>query len=296
MKNLRFCLLVILLSNLIAINTVICDELDNDEPSSTPSPFKTTKSSIVILNENNWRTILRNEWMVEFYAPWCPACKNLAPTWELLAKWAGNGKISVAKIDVTTAPALSGRFFVTALPTIFHVKDGEFRQYRGSRNLESLQEFVENMQWEKLEKISEWKHPDSIQMTVVSYFFKLSHLLKELNNQLLKEYGLPVWASYAIFAIGTILIGAILGLILVCIIDFLFPPKMATRLSFSEVKEKELLLQQTEGDDIDIRGDELEDEGEEDAETSDEEKYSGSDSDAVPESDKKKITTRKSRK
>lgn len=53
------------------------------------------------------------------HAPWCPACKNLAPAWEQLATWSNDLNIKTAQIDVTTSPALSGRFLVTALPTIF---------------------------------------------------------------------------------------------------------------------------------------------------------------------------------
>uniref|UniRef100_A0A8C2JJM8 Thioredoxin domain-containing protein n=2 Tax=Bilateria TaxID=33213 RepID=A0A8C2JJM8_CYPCA len=64
--------------------------------------------------------MLQGEWMIEFFAPWCPACKNLAPTWERFARVAKDVQVQVAKIDVTTSPSLSGRFFVTALPTIYH--------------------------------------------------------------------------------------------------------------------------------------------------------------------------------
>ena len=53
------------------------------------------------------------------YAPWCPACKNLASAWEKLGSWSDDLNIKTARIDVTTSPALSGRFLVTALPTIY---------------------------------------------------------------------------------------------------------------------------------------------------------------------------------
>lgn len=53
------------------------------------------------------------------FAPWCPACKNLAPVWERYANTAKEVNVNVGKIDVTTSPSLSGRFFVTALPTIY---------------------------------------------------------------------------------------------------------------------------------------------------------------------------------
>lgn len=53
------------------------------------------------------------------YAPWCPACKALQPVWDEFAGWSADLGISVAKVDVTTSSGLSGRFMVTALPTIY---------------------------------------------------------------------------------------------------------------------------------------------------------------------------------
>lgn len=262
-------------------------------------PASAAKSQVIELDEANWDRMLTEEWLVEFYAPWCPACKNLAPIWDDLSTWSDDLSIKIAKVDVTTSPGLSGRFFVTALPTIFHVLNGEFRQYKGSRDLNTLMTFIEEKKWQSLEPVSSWSKPDSIQMSLVSQFFKLSNFLKELNVMLSKEYGLPTWGSYALFAIGTILLGAILGLILVCVIDFMFPPKSAQRKSFSEHKRSLKNEKETE----DLKGDELEDEDEnqeetaggvqdeeeDDAEeTSDGEKYSGSDSEEVPESDRKK--------
>lgn len=258
------------------------------------NPINAAKSQVIELDEGNWDRMLTEEWLVEFYAPWCPACKNLAPVWDDLSTWSDDLNIKTAKVDVTTSPGLSGRFFVTALPTIFHVLNGEFRQYKGPRDLNSLMTFVEEKKWQQLEPVSAWSKPDSIQMSLVSQFFKLSHFLKEVNTMLSKEYGLPVWGTYALFAIGTILLGAILGLILVCVIDFMFPPKSAQRKSFSEHKKN----LQNEKVAEDIKGDELEDEDEqaagvqdeeedEEDETSDGEKYSGSDSEEAPESEQK---------
>ena len=53
------------------------------------------------------------------YAPWCPACRGLQPTWEEFGGWSEDLEIGVGQVDVTTSPGLSGRFMVTALPTIF---------------------------------------------------------------------------------------------------------------------------------------------------------------------------------
>ncbi|XP_017002013.1 thioredoxin-related transmembrane protein 1 isoform X2 [Drosophila takahashii] len=211
---------------------------------------------LIELDEDNWHLMLQGEWMIEFFAPWCPACKNLAPTWERFARVAKDVKVQVAKIDVTTSPSLSGRFFVTALPTIYHVKDGEFRQYRGARDGDALLYFVKKQQWQSIEPLSAWKKPDTIHMSVLSYFFKLSHTLKDFNGRLQEEYGLPTWGSYALFAIATIFVGAALGLLLVCLVDFVYPPKKSQRQSFSESQDN-----LTEGLE-DLATEEIEDDGE----------------------------------
>ncbi|XP_069677516.1 thioredoxin-related transmembrane protein 1 isoform X2 [Periplaneta americana] len=105
------------------------------------------------------------------------------------------------------------------------VMDGEFRQYRGARDKDAFISFVEDKKWKTIDAIPSWKSPASLQMSVVSYFFKLSQVLRAVHNKLMEEYGMPTWGSYLIFAVATIIIGALLGLVLVCVIDLIYPPK-----------------------------------------------------------------------
>lgn len=184
-----------------------------------------TNAKLTVISEENWKDILVGEWMVEFMAPWCPACRALQPTWEEFSGWNEDLEISVGQVDVTASPGLSGRFMVTALPTIFHVKDGVFRQYRGARDKDSFISFIEDKKWKQVEEISSWKDPSSVQMSLVSYFFKLSMVLRNVHTILTEEYQLPYWISYVAFALATIILGGVLGLILVCCIDFIFPPR-----------------------------------------------------------------------
>ncbi|XP_011308529.1 thioredoxin-related transmembrane protein 1 [Fopius arisanus] len=186
-----------------------------------------SRGSVEELNEENWDRMLVGEWMVEFFAPWCPACKDLEPIWSHLGDRKGELGINVGKVDVTDSPGLSGRFMVTALPTIYHVKDGLFRQYKSPRDRDSLVNFVRSKTWLKVEPISSWKSPTSIQMSIISQFFKMSQVLRAIHTKLMEDFGLPTWGSYLIFAIATIIIGAILGLLIVCVIDFIYPPKPA---------------------------------------------------------------------
>jgi len=177
------------------------------------------------ITEDNWRDVLTGEWMVEFFAPWCPACRALQPAWDEFSGWSEDLEVGIAQVDVTLSPGLSGRFMVTALPSIFHVKDGIFRQYRGARDKDSFISYIEEKKWSKVEPVSSWKSPDSFQMTMVSYFFKLSMVLRNVHTTLTEEYKLPSWASYVAFALATIALGGVLGLVLVCCIDCVYPPR-----------------------------------------------------------------------
>merc|ERR1711923_171054 len=228
---------------------------------------------LTTISEENWQVMLKGEWMVEFMAPWCPACRALSPTWEDFAGWSEDLDIGVGQVDVTTSPGLSGRFMVTALPTIFHVKDGVFRQYRGARDKDSFISFVEDKKWTGVEPISSWKSPDSIQMSLVSYFFKLSMVLRNIHTTLTEDYQMPYWVSYVAFAVATILLGGVLGLVLVCCIDCVYPPRrdeelhhhvqQATRVDKkdSDVEEdddiEELEGSQDEGEDQDTQDENL---------------------------------------
>ncbi|XP_071450476.1 thioredoxin-related transmembrane protein 1 [Hetaerina americana] len=222
------------------------------------------KSSLIKLDDNNWDQILTGHWMVEFYAPWCPACQSLQSHWESFATWSEDLSIKVGQVDVTQSPGLSGRFMVTALPTIFHVLDGEFRQYRSSRTKDEFISFIEEEKWTAIEPIPGWKSPSSIVMSMVSYLFKLSMVLRSIHTKLMEEYGLPTWGSYLIFAVATIVMGALLGILLVAIIDHFYPPKPHTTTKSivkPDDKDKKKKSDEESGDDdADVNEDEEYDE------------------------------------
>ncbi|EPB79917.1 thioredoxin [Ancylostoma ceylanicum] len=182
-----------------------------------------TSNQLISLHEENWTEIMKGEWMVEFHAPWCPACKDLQKAWNAFADWSKDLNIKVGEVDVTVNPGLSGRFLVTALPTIYHVKDGVFRVYSGPRDKNDFITFIEDKRWRNIDPVPDYKHPNSKQMAVVAVFFKLSMAVRDLHNHLVEEKGVPSWASYSLFAGVTLALGCILGFFIVLIIDQVFP-------------------------------------------------------------------------
>ncbi|XP_042337758.1 protein disulfide-isomerase A2-like [Plectropomus leopardus] len=82
---------------------------------------------------------------VEFYAPWCGHCKELAPIWEQLAeKYADKDDIIIAKMDSTANEVDS--VTVQGFPTLKYFPAGgkEVVDYIGNRDLETFSKFLDN--------------------------------------------------------------------------------------------------------------------------------------------------------
>ena len=62
--------------------------------------------------------------LVDLWATWCGPCRMVSPALERLATERA-GELKLVKVDVDTAPRLSQRFGVRAVPTLMVMRDGE---------------------------------------------------------------------------------------------------------------------------------------------------------------------------
>ncbi len=62
--------------------------------------------------------------LVDFWAPWCPPCRAIAPTLDVVAaEYEGQAKI--VKVDVDDEPEVASRYGVSSIPALLLFKGGE---------------------------------------------------------------------------------------------------------------------------------------------------------------------------
>ncbi|XP_058472177.1 thioredoxin-related transmembrane protein 1 [Solea solea] len=239
----------------------------------TTVPVWTKPDSLREVTDGNWEEILTGEWMIEFYAPWCPACQQLQSVWKEFADWGEDMGVNIAKVDVTEQPGLSGRFIITSLPTIYHCKDGAFRKYQGARTKDDFLSFVDEQKWTAVEPISSWFGPSSFLMNSMSALFKLSMFIRRCHNYMTEHLGIPVWGSYVIFGLATLFSGLVLGLLLVFIADFVFPSRRFSSPDYYQKKQTmeqaRLIHQQEDAHEADGEEEEDDEDDEEDGDQGD---------------------------
>ncbi|KAI4865054.1 disulfide isomerase [Hypoxylon rubiginosum] len=116
------------------------------------------KSAVLDLIPSNFDNVVLKSGkptLVEFFAPWCGHCKNLAPVYEELAQsYATSKSVQIAKVDADAERDLGKRYGVQGFPTLkwFDGKSDKPVDYDGGRDLESLTKFISDKTGAKAKK------------------------------------------------------------------------------------------------------------------------------------------------
>jgi len=99
---------------------------------------------VLVLTDDNFETALsqHESILVEFYAPWCGHCKNLAPEWSKAADTLKDSPVKLAKVDVTENDDLGKKYEIKGFPTIKYFKRGNPSDYQGGRTAAEIVTWV----------------------------------------------------------------------------------------------------------------------------------------------------------
>lgn len=108
----------------------------------------TAKSAVLDLIPSNFDEVVLSSGkptLVEFFAPWCGHCKNLAPIYEELAEtFSFSDKVQIAKVDADAQRDLGKKYGVQGFPTLkfFDGKSKDPVDYSSGRDIDSLTAFI----------------------------------------------------------------------------------------------------------------------------------------------------------
>ncbi|KAF9434473.1 protein disulfide-isomerase precursor [Entomortierella beljakovae] len=144
------------LANKVLDGSAIASIKSEEIPETNDGPVK-------VVVAHTYKEIVEDETkdvLIEFYAPWCGHCKNLAPTYEELGGLYAGSNIVIAKLDATANDLPTDvPFQVAGFPTIKFRKAGssEYIDYNGDRTKEDLIKFISENAVNKVEVKAETK-------------------------------------------------------------------------------------------------------------------------------------------
>jgi thioredoxin 1 len=80
--------------------------------------------------------------LVDFWAPWCGPCRQIAPMIDELAS--ENPEVKIGKVNIDDNPGVAQRFGISSIPTLLVFKGGEVSEsFVGVRPKSALQEALD---------------------------------------------------------------------------------------------------------------------------------------------------------
>lgn len=83
--------------------------------------------------------------LVDFWAPWCGPCRQIAPLIDQLAT-ENQGAVKIGKVNIDENPGLAVKYGVDAIPTLLFFKGGQpIQRVQGARPKSALQTILDEL-------------------------------------------------------------------------------------------------------------------------------------------------------
>jgi len=94
---------------------------------------------IIHLTNENFKELIKEKTLVDFYANWCGPCKMIAPELEKV-----ESSVKVVKVDVDEFENLAKEYGVMSIPTLILFENGkEVKRNIGFIDKDRIQKFVD---------------------------------------------------------------------------------------------------------------------------------------------------------
>jgi thioredoxin 1 len=94
---------------------------------------------IIHLTNENFKELIKEKTLVDFYANWCGPCKMISPELEKV-----ESEVKVVKVDVDEFEKLAKEYGVMSIPTLILFENGkELKRNIGFMDRDRIQKFVD---------------------------------------------------------------------------------------------------------------------------------------------------------